>query len=165
MASDNKKTNEMGRDEDDDPTVELQVLPEVVGAEREIHSEGDSESDQHTSGFTRLNNEFIDADEAISNVEANINSRVEVNGELQFEVELLRSKCTGFEKEATVLEEAMRNIAKELQEVQKKQLCTSELLEKRDKEIKSLRSQLLIKEQDIEELRKSNDPIGSQFQE
>jgi len=161
MASNNNKTNEFGSDKDDDPTVELEVLPEVLGAESETHRGGDSESDQHTSGFAERNIKFSDADEAVPNLESNLNSRVEANGELQFEVELLRSKWSGLEKEVKVLEEAMSNIAKELTVAKEKQLHTNELLKKRDNEIESLRSQLLVKEQDIEELSKFDVPTGS----
>lgn len=161
MASNNNKTNEFGSDQDDDPTVELEILSEAVGAESETHRGVESESDQHTSGFAELNNKFSDADEAVSKLESNLNSHVEANGELQFEVELLRSKWNGLEKEVKVLEEAMGNISNELTVAQEKQLHANELLKKRDNEIESLRSQLLLKEQDIEELSKCNVPTGS----
>ena len=161
MASDNNKTNELGSDQDDDPTAELEILPEVVGAESETHRAVDSESGQHTSGFAELNNKFSDANEAVSNLESNLNSRVESNGELQFEVNLLRLKWTGLEKEVKVLEEAMSDIAKEVTVAQEKQLHTNELLKKRDNEIESLRSQLLVKEQGIEKLSRFDVSTGS----
>ena len=161
MAKGNKKNDESGVDLDDDPTVELEVLPASFGAKSETHRAVDSESDQHTSGFAELNNKFSDANEAVSNLESNLNSRVESNGELQFEINLLRLKWTGLETEVKVLEEAMSNIAKEVTVAQEKQLHTNELLKKRDNEIESLRSQLLVKEQGIEELSRSEVPTGN----
>ena len=114
MANGNNKNDELGVDLDDDPTVELEVLPASLGAKSETHRAVDSESDQHTSGFAELNNKFSDANEAVSHLESNLNSRVESNGKLQFEIDLLRLKWTGLETEVKVLEEAMSNIAKEV---------------------------------------------------
>ena len=116
MANGNKKTDELGVDRDDDPTAELEVLPELPGAKSETHRRVDSEA----------------------------------------EVELLRSSQTGLEKKIEVLEEALSNISKEVKEAHEKQFRTSELLEKRDNEIKSLRSRLLGKAQDMEECRMSD---------
>ena len=161
MDNGNKKNDELGVDQDDDPTVELEVLPEAVGEKSETYRAVDSESGQHTSGFAELNNKFNDANEAVSNLESNLNSRVESNGEMQFEIDLLRLKWAGLEKEVKVLEEAMSNIAKEVTVAQEKQLHTNELLKKRDSQIESLRSQLLVKEQSIEELSSPEIQTGS----
>ena len=130
MANRNKKTDELGVDRDDDPTAELEVLPEPLGAKSETHRR--------------------------------VDSRPSIDDELKFEVEPLRSSRTGLEKKIEVLEEALSNIAEEVKEAHEKQFCASELLEKRDNEIKSLRSQLLAKAQDIEELRMSDVPTGGQ---
>ena len=116
MANGNKKTDELGVDRDDDPTAELEVLPELSGAKSETHRRVDSEA----------------------------------------EVEPLRSSRTELEKKIEFLEEALSNISKEVKEAHEKQFCTSELLEKRDKEIRSLRSRLLGKAQDMEECRMSD---------
>ena len=116
MANRNKKTDELGVDRDDDPTAELEVLPELPGAKSETHRRVDSEA----------------------------------------EVEPLRSSRTELEKKIEVLEEALSNISKEVKEAHEKQFRTSELLEKRDNEIKSLRSRLLGKAQDMEECRMSD---------
>ena len=56
MANGNKKNDESGVDLDDDPTVELEVLPASLGAKSETQGRVDSESDQNTSGFAELNN-------------------------------------------------------------------------------------------------------------
>ena len=116
MANRNKKTDELGVDRDDDPTAELEVLPELPGAKSETHRRVDSEA----------------------------------------EVELLRSSRTELEKKIEVLEEALSNISKEVKEAHEKQFRTSELLEKRDNEIRSLRSRLLANAQDMEECRMSD---------
>ena len=116
MTNRNKKTDELGVDRDDDPTAELEVLPELPGAKSETHRRVDSEA----------------------------------------EVEPLRSSRTELEKKIEFLEEALSNISKEVKEAHEKQFCTSELLEKRDKEIRSLRSRLLGKAQDMEECRMSD---------
>ena len=122
MTNGNKKTDELGVDRDDDPTAELEVLPDPLGTKSETHRRVDSEA----------------------------------------EIERLRSSRTRLEKKIEVLEEALSDISKEVKKAHEKHFRTSELLEKRDKEIRSLRSRLLGKAQDIEECRMSEIQTGSE---
>lgn len=122
MANGNHKNDELGVDLDDDPTVELEVLREALGANSEIRRRVESEP----------------------------------------EVEQLQASRTGLEKKIEVLEEALRNISNEVKKAHETQVRANELLDKRDEEIRSLRSQLLGKAQDIEECHMSDIQTGSQ---
>ena len=82
---------------------------------------------------------------------ADPNSHGGPNGELKFEVELLRSKWTGLAKEVEVLEEMVGTIANEVKVANDKRLQTNRLIEKRDEEIESLRLQLIDRKQNHEE--------------
>ena len=62
MANDNKKIIRLGADQDDDPTAELELLPEAVRAEIEADREVEAESDDRKFNFAGLDTELGDAD-------------------------------------------------------------------------------------------------------
>jgi chromosome segregation ATPase len=136
MAKDNKKTSNLDFDQDDDPTAELEVLPEA-------------ESVESTFDLAGLDSELGEAGDTVSSLKSELKSRAETIRGLQFEIEQLRSRRTGLDKEVKVLEEVVNNITEELRLAHKKQLHTGELLKKRDMEIESLRSRLSGKEQTL----------------
>ena len=165
MANDNKKIIRLGADQDDDPTAELELLPEAVRAEIEADREVEAESDDRKFNFAGLDTELGDADETIPRLKSGLELHAETIRALQFEIEQLRSNSTGFEKESKVLEEAMNNITEELKIAHKKQIQTSEILEKRDSEIVSLRSQLSDKEQTLIEFARQIEDAKNKEQE
>ncbi len=48
MTNDTKKINKLVSDQDDEPTVEFEILPEEIRAEIESDGEAEAESDDNT---------------------------------------------------------------------------------------------------------------------
>jgi len=151
MANNNKEIHTSGACEDDDPTAELEVLPEAVSAEIKADRRHETESDEHTSDFVGHGTDVGEADETIYSLKSDLISRAETIRELHFEIAQLRPRSSELEKEVRVLEEVMNNVTEELKLAHKKQLDTSKLLDKRDNEIESLKSQLSAKEHALKE--------------
>jgi hypothetical protein len=156
-----KKSNENEAvDQDDDPTAELEALPEeactqdepAVAIEPEPALEAFSEIEPDdrvepepaadTIDFTGLDAELGDAKNTISSLKSEIRSRAQAISTLQFELEQLRALSAGLEKEVKVSEEVIRHLGDELKSAHRKQISTEELLRVCDKEIESLKSQL-----------------------
>ncbi len=151
MADNNKEINKSGVYEDDDPTAELEALPEPVSGEIEADRGVEADSDDNIFDFVGQDTEAGDADEAVVSFESGFQSCAETIEVLQFQTEQPQPGCTGFEKEVEVLKAIINNITEELQLAHEKQFQTSELLKKRDQEIESLRSQLSSKEHTLKE--------------
>jgi uncharacterized coiled-coil DUF342 family protein len=133
MASDGKRTNTVSDDYDDDPTAELETLTEAVGSEL-------------TFDFAAFDTKGKNMAETVSGLTSDLESHAQTIGALQLEVEQLRSSWAEPEKEVKVLEEAIIKLTAEVKSVHEEQMHTSKLLNERDKEIESLRSQLAGKE-------------------
>jgi hypothetical protein len=151
MANNNKTINGLETDKDDDPTSELEVLPESAGREFETDGMLDSGSDEHTTGFAGLVSQPGTADETIAALQSDLKSRAETIGKLEFELQHLKSKSTGLEKELSVLEEAMSSSAAEAKLARQNYFQTKDLLKKRDIEVESLKSQLQAKERKLDQ--------------
>jgi hypothetical protein len=53
MANDNKKINELVSDQDDEPTVEFEILPEAIREAVEADRAAEVDSDGNTVEFSR----------------------------------------------------------------------------------------------------------------
>jgi FtsZ-binding cell division protein ZapB len=165
-----KKSNENEAvDQDDDPTAELEALPEeactqdepAVAVEPEPALEAFSEIEPDdrvepelaadTIDFAGLDAELGDTKNTISSLKAEIRSRAQAISILQFELEQLRTHSAGLEKEVMVSEELIRHLGDELKSAKRRQISTEELLRVCDKEIESLKSQLSDKGQSTPE--------------
>jgi len=151
MANDNKKSNKLVSDQDDDPTAELETLSEPACAEDNPDRQVEAESDANTFDFVELHADDGDADETIAKLRSDLRSRVESIDKLQFDIEQLRARWTGLEKEIKVREEVTKDLTAELKATQKKQARTGKLLKKRDKEIASLKSRLSDQERSLQD--------------
>ena len=165
MANDNKKINELVSDQDDEPTVEFEVLPEAIREAIETDRATEAESDGNTVEFSRPDAQLGDADETISNLRADLESRAESIDKLQFDIEQLRSRWIGLEKEINVREETANKLTEELKIAHSKQSHTDRLLEKRENEIELLQSQLSAKEQSLKESALHIEKAGTKGQE
>jgi hypothetical protein len=152
MADNNKEIIESGVYEDDDPTAELEALPEPVSGEIEADRGVEADSDDNIFDFAEHDTKFGDVDEAVVSFESGFQSCAETIKVLQFQTEEPQQGSTGFQKEVNVLEAMINRITEELKLAHEEQFHTSESLKKRDKEIESLRSQLTDKEQTLREL-------------
>jgi len=165
MANDNKKINELVSDQDDEPTVEFEVLPEAICEALEADTADEAESDGNTVEFSRPDAQLGDADETISNLREDLESRAESIDTLQFDIEQLRSRWIGLEKEIHVREDTANKLTEELKLAHSKQSHTDRLLEKRENEIELLESQLSAKEQSLKEFARQVEKAGTKGQE
>ena len=165
MANDNKKINELVSDQDDEPTVEFEVLPEAICEALEADTADEAESDGNTVEFSRPDAQLGDADETISNLREDLESRAESIDTLQFDIEQLRSRWIGLEKEIHVREDTANKLTEELKLAHSKQSHTDRLLEKRENEIALLESQLSDKEQSLKEFARQIEKAGNKGQE
>jgi peptidoglycan hydrolase CwlO-like protein len=152
MADNNKEIIKSGVYEDNDPTAELDALPEPVSGEIEADRGVEADSDDNIFDFAEHDTKFGDADKAVVSFESGFRSCAETIEVLQFQPEEPQQESTEFQKEVKVLEAMINRITEELKLAYEEQFHTSELLKKRDKEIESLRSKMTDKEQTLKEL-------------
>ena len=165
MANDSKKINKLVSDQDDEPTVEFEILPEAIRAAIDADAPAEAESDASTAEFPELDIELGDANETISNLKADLESRANSIDKLQFDIEQLRSRWIGLEKEINVREDATNKLAEELKSAHTKLSHTDRLLEKRENEIELLESRLSSNEQSLKESARQIEKIGNKGQE
>lgn len=138
-------------EQDDDPTAELKLLSDEVLADDEPGQQVEAESDAITIDFERLVPEIDHADETIATLKLDLQSRAESISKLQFDIEQLRSRWTGLEKEIKVREEVTDTLTADLKLAHRNQSKTKILLRQREEEIESLTSKLFGQEQSLEE--------------
>ena len=165
MANDNKNINELVSEQDDEPTAEFEILPEAIREAVEADRTAEADSDGNTVEFSRPDIQTGYANETISNLRADLESRAESIDKLQFDIEQLRSRWTGLEKEINVREEMTNKLTEELKLAHSKQSHTDRLLEKRENEIELLESQLSSKEQALKESALQIEKAGTKGQE
>ena len=151
MANDNKKINELVSEQDDDPTAELELLSVAVDSESDDVQQVEAESDANTFDFDKLESEIGDSDESIAGLKSDLKLRAKNISKLQFDMEHLRSRWVGLEKEIKVREEVTENLSEELRVANKKQARTDNLLKRRQSRIESLKSQLSSKERSLKQ--------------
>jgi hypothetical protein len=150
MANKNKTINGLDAHKDEDPTSELELLTEPAARNFETGGMLGVESDEHTTGFAELVSQPGTADETIAGLQSDLKSRAETVGKLEFELQHLKSKWTGLEKELSVLEDVMSSAVAEAKLARQENLQTNELLGKRDIKVESLNAQLQSKERELE---------------
>ena len=113
MANDKKNINELVSD-DDDPTAELEQL---VLPDSGIDPDADdlSESAAGTHGFADSDNSSdTERDASITELKSDLKNRSETINRLQYDIEQLRSRWTGLEKEIEAREELTDKLNAEL---------------------------------------------------
>lgn len=141
MANDNNNINELVAD--DDPTVEL----EVGRFDDEI-----TEADART--FDARND--IDADDAsgvtVSELKSDLLSRKETIDQLQFDIQQLHTKWLGLEAEINAREAQTEQLNAELEAAQQAVGRKEKLIRKRDHSIKSLKSEIRLRDEEQRKL-------------
>ena len=131
----NEKNNNTELVFDDDPTDELEVT-----ALRGGHLSGVTtplESDQHTSAPENTSNI-----EDTSSLKRKDGDDSKIVSELRYDTEQLRAKSLGLEAEIKAREEVTATLTAELNEIYESLALKDDLLESRDAEIESLKSEL-----------------------
>ncbi|MBT8068299.1 MAG: FHA domain-containing protein [Gammaproteobacteria bacterium] len=146
MANENKNIKELVSD-DDDPTAEF----EIPSFQSPVDDEGvvaDLESDSHTCGLRDADDADLLSAQSIPELQSDLKSRTRTIGQLQYDIQQLRSKWLGLEAEISAREEIVSNLLNENGELTKKIARKEKLLKKRSASIKALKSEIRQREED-----------------
>lgn len=162
MANEKNKINELVSD-DDDPTAELEALSEhnIQSADAEF----ERESDANTYGFGKTGDRASARSQSIPELKSDLEARTKTIGRLQYDIEQLRSKWLGLEREISAREEIVSDLSREVDEFKDKLARKDKLIKKRDKEIKSLKSEIKQRDQSQELLEQQRAELESQVEE
>jgi len=123
MANDNNKINVLVSQADDDPTATFAVAGHPGRADR--HDGAELEADAKTFDVDKFANGHIPDVESVADLKSALEGRVDTINQLQFEIEQLRAKCNGLDRELKAREEIAANIGDEFR-VTRTQLRDSE---------------------------------------
>ncbi len=141
MANENNNINELVAD--DDPTVELEVgnfQREIVEADTLTFDATDKHDSDETSGAT------------VSALRSDLRSRKETNDQLQYDIQQLHTKWLGLEAEINAREAQTEQLNTELAAAQQTIARKEKLIKKRDRGIKSLKSEIRQRDEDQRKL-------------
>lgn len=139
MANDNKKINDLVEESEED-TSELEVLSDTVVADPGLDYQAESEAATHA--FELFETSDRHTGESDAELQAELRQRNELVNSLQFDIERLRARRMGLEKELEAREEIAANLTAELREAQRGMSETRVLLRARDAKIESLEERL-----------------------
>lgn len=133
MASENKSSTRLAADVSDDPTSELEILSvDLIPTEEEL------EMDANTFA--------LDANTAegsnVAVLQSDLRSKDERISSLQFDIEQLRARWTGLEKEISAREELTEILQKDLRSAEKGLRSKDKSLSRNARKIDSLSGQL-----------------------
>ena len=155
MANDKNKINELVID-DDDPTVELEVLspkdvlPDASSDQLEVAAKTHGFQDDIETGSYA----------AVSELKSELEARSETINRLQFDLEQLRAKWTGLDSEYKARQEITNRLNVDLDVIQAKLSKKSVLLKKRNLSIKELKSEIRVRISEYNKLQASIDDIA-----
>lgn len=136
MANDNNNIKELVS-EDDDPTAELEALTD--GSLLELNDSDALEASTDTCGFGSTQGR---ATKTIAELQSDLASRSETIDHLQFDIEQLRAKWLGLEKEIDAREEIATSLQQKYDTALAKNRRKSKKLKDREKTIKSLKAEI-----------------------
>ena len=150
MGNDNKKINSLSDGPDDDPTLEL-VEPED-SAPAPTDAKTDPESGASTFDADDTPHTDDGPSQNISTLQSDLHTRNESISKLQFDIELLRSRWTGLEKEIRAREQLTENVNAELTSTRTRLANAERALEKGQSEIGSLRESIETKDSELQRI-------------
>lgn len=140
MANDNNKMNKLVSTSDDDPTAELEI-PACFPEEAEI-IDHELEADASTYEFEQADDQTERDEQSVAALKSGLKSRTERINRLQFDIEQLRAKWTGLEKEIEAREEITRNLNGEIDQLTGKLSASKTELDRRQKKLDKVSKQL-----------------------
>ena len=160
MANDNNNTNKLVSTSDDDPTAELEI-PAYFPDEAEI-IDHELEADANTFEIEQANVQPELDEQSIAALKSGLKSRTERINRLQFDIEQLRAKWTGLEKEIEAREEITKNLQGDINKLNEK-LSSSEIelgsrqqeLDKVSKKLEAAKQRAEQASTEIEQLRRA----------
>jgi len=145
MTNKNKNINELVAD-DDDPTVELEVL--VFGQE----PAGASEADAKTYNAEQETEEVSASGITVSELQSDLLSRKKTINHLQYDIQQLHTKWLGLETEISAREGQTEQLNSELLASRDAIVRKDKLLKKRDRNIKSLKTEIRQRDENYRQL-------------
>ena len=140
MANDNNKINKLVSTSDDDPTAELEI-PSYFPDEVEI-IDHELEADANTFEFEQPDVPPELDEQSIAALKTGLKSRTERINRLQFDIEQLRAKWTGLEKEIEAREEITKNLQDDINQLNGKLSSSENKLGSRKKELDEVKKRL-----------------------
>jgi len=153
MANDNNNINELVAD-DDDPTVELEVLS--LGQ----HGDGAAETDAKTYDAQQDDDAELPAGVTVSELQSDLRSRKKTIDQLQYDIQQLHSKWLGLETEINARETQTSQLNVELSSSRDAIARKEQLVKKRDRKIKLLKSEIRDRDDDYRQLKSRFDNLS-----
>lgn len=147
MANENKNIKELVS-EDNDPTAELEILGLPI--DEFDDSDEQHESDAHTHGLANRKRVESALGQSIPELQSDLESRTKTIGKLQYDIQQLRAKWLGLEAEISAREEIVSNLLQETSKLKKKVARKDSLLKKRRQSIRTLKSEIIKRNEDYD---------------
>ena len=135
MTNENNNINELVAD-DDDPTVELEVL--LFGQEQSVASEADAKTYNTDLETEEVSSSGI----TVSELQSDLLSRKKTISHLQYDIQQLHTRWLGLETEINAREAQTDQLNSELSASREALVRKENLLKKRDRKIKSLKTEI-----------------------
>ena len=145
MTNEDNNINELVAD-DDDPTVALEVLPfeqdqsSAIESDAKTYDSEEAAGKDSTSGIT------------VSELQSDLRSRKKTIGHLQYDIQQLHTKWLGLEAEISAREAQTEQLNKELSSTREAVVRKEKLLKKRDRKIKSLKTEIRQRDENYRQL-------------
>jgi len=155
MANDKNTINELVID-DDDPTAELETLslkdplPDISSDQSEVAAKTHGFQDDVETGSY----------ESVSELKSELEARSESINRLQFDLEQLRSKWAGLENENKAREDITERLNVDLDVIRAKLANKNKMLKKRNRSVKTLKSEIRSRNSEYKKLQASIDNIA-----
>ncbi|MCH9693855.1 MAG: FHA domain-containing protein [Gammaproteobacteria bacterium] len=147
MANENNNINELVAD-DDDPTAELELPSFRNSGANDVDLESDAKT-YDADDDTRL---LPTSGLTVSELQSDLKSRAETIGQLQFDIEQLRSKWLGLESEIKARETQTETLNKDLAAAHKVLGRKVKLIKKRDNRISALKAEIRQRDEEFRSL-------------
>ena len=140
MANDNNKISVLVSQPDDDPTATYVVAGNLRRTAR--HDEPELEADAKTFDVDRFATGHLPDSESVTELTSTLQKRTETINQLQFEIEQLRAKWNGLDRELKAREEIAANIGKEFDVTRNQLRDTERELQKQGGDMESMRHEI-----------------------
>lgn len=152
MANDNNNIKELVAD-DDDPTVELE-FPSFVNA-----SPGTTEADAKTFDSKDSDDSESSSGVTVSELESDLRTRKQTISRLQYDIQQLHAKWLGLEAEISAREAQTEQLNSELSSAREVVGRKDKLIKKRDRTVKSLKTEIRQRNGDYRQLENRFDDL------
>lgn len=163
MVSDNNKIKSLASQPDDETTTELEALANTFHPSADYDEE--LEADANTFEFEDRAAGSVADGQSISVLRADLISRTESVNRLQYDIEQLRLRWTGLEKEIQAREQLTANVNEDLRKTRRKLAKARKALRRSEDENRSTVEALTSKDGELHEAAERIDQLGKAVEE